>query len=241
MTDQTTTETVQRGSWQVAFDDALSAALRTWAEQHKGDLDEQVGVMMKQAEGKGWYGHESSFGYALRWRAEDLMKAEVSSYVAEYVLSLLDGTERVAKADSAEQILERVADNLKRPQAEGLRPSSSSQMANTLSTMRGYAALEFGGQFDGLERLRWEAYYKALKAVGDDETKLVSLARTQLREVKMALDRTRSEAGRAREQRKVDAAEERLTLALTNLKVRLALVGAPDDAVEQETKRERGF
>jgi hypothetical protein len=243
MTDQMTTETVPRGSWQVAFDDALAAALRTWAEKHVGDLDEQVDVMMKQAGDRsgGWYGHESSFSYALRWRAEDLMKAEVSTYVAQYVLSMLDGTEHVSKVDTPQRILELVAEDLKRPQAEGLRSSSSSEMANTLTHMRGYAALEFGGQFDSLERLTWEAHYKALKVVSELDGKRVHLARTQLREAKMALDRTRSENGKAREQRKVDLAEANLTLQLQVLEQTLRQAGAPDSVVEMETKRDRGF
>lgn len=238
MTDSTTTETVERGSWQAAYDSALTDSLRRWAENHKGDLAEQLEVFNKKASGDGWYGFESPFGYALRWRAEDIMKAEVSTAIASYVLNLLDGSEHMLKADSPSAIFDLVDSALRGVQASGLRPSSSSSMDNTLAQMRGYAALDFGSAFGSLEQCKWESHYAALKTVAGGAQAAASHARKQLNEVKSALDRTRSASGREREQRKVDAAEENLTAQLNILKVTLALAGAPDEVIESETKRD---
>lgn len=232
----TETTEVRRGPWQTAYDDALTAALRKWAEDHSGDLAEQIEVFTKQASGEGWYGFESPFSYALRWRAEDILKAEVSTWVARYIVALVDGDEYTTQVGSPQEVLELVSKALQTPQAEGLHPSSSSPMANTLSTMRGYAAYSFGSVFDGLERLRWEAHFAAMKVV-EGAVKGRDDARKQVREAQAALERTRSESGREREQRKLDAAEENLTAALNLLKVELALMGAPSDVVESETQR----
>lgn len=225
------TETTEQTTWDTAFDAAMRGEMTDWAARHAHALDEMVATFLEKAvpeDGGGWFGTESPFMYALRWRGEDLMKAETDAWVAAFLTELLADEELTAA-----KVVEMLTKRLQQTMAEGLRTSSTSAMTNTLSRMRGVAAMEWNAFSAPAEQWRWAAYYKALRQLAADEVKQMESARKQLNDAGAKLDRARSENGKLAALAETDQARRLLVAARFELSTKLVDAGAPDEAVNQ--------
>jgi hypothetical protein len=221
---ETTTQVTGNGEWHAVYERLYLQNLVRWSDEHEGDLDAAVAEFTKQCEGKGWYGTQSPFMNALSWRGEDLAKAEVSTWVALAVKTWLPDVE------TGTEVEERVQKGLAGMQASGLRDSSSSRMSNTLSQLRGVAALEFGSGFGtSFEQCKWQAHFDALRELAAEEQRNVDNARTTWSDLYYKLDRARAESTVKRLTEQLATAEMAFDYACDLYVARMQEVGGPTD------------
>lgn len=203
-----------------AFEKFLLEAMTEWAENHKGDAEkafnEYFGPDKLDIGSDRYYGWQGPFAYQLRWKGEAVVKAEVITGAALYILRELADLDTQRHQDGSEvkpsDVLEEVRKSLRATIKEALRNSNSGFYGQVVLTVA-QAGMELNEDHWEFNSLVFMAEERAKSEVVPEEIKdELNKWRGVLSELKAKRSGMRSETRIAKIEPEIAEAERQIAI-----------------------------